>query len=374
MMLSFHHIFTNAGELRYRKIPYLRRCRSCKRKADMLFTLDSSKSWGYHLNTLPTCPNDELVPQKTTLEQIITLEKQNFAFHIPEGATVLWGISTTQYVERPWIPHEEFSSQELYGNIEEIPFEEIIGELKKRLRILKKLETGPKSPFVNSNDKPQWKSQPMNKVKLRDLLVEYFNSSELHNLCFDLNIKHENIAGNTLTDKARELIEYCVRYGRFDALVNRCRELRPHVNWSDNVQEFPKAEILDLLRKHNDDWCKVLTSDGDIRYLDATTTPRGLFRAKQDAEDEVECMFDDEVKSCSFLNLDLVNWQLISNNKFKVIVDEFWEDHYINHKKLRATQRNIYEVVFFNDKWLIDCCDTLEQIDILNNDEQEGSA
>ena len=79
----------------------------------------------------------------------------------------------------------------------------------------------------------------MNKAKFRDLLAEYFNSSELHNLCFDLDIKHESIAGDTIEDKARELITYCFRHGMLDALVNRCRELRSHVDWT----EFVTSEV-----------------------------------------------------------------------------------------------------------------------------------
>ncbi len=81
----------------------------------------------------------------------------------------------------------------------------------------------------------------MNKVKLRDILVDHFNSSELHNLCFDLDIKHESIAGNTIEDKARELIEYCFRRGRLEELVNRCRELRPNTDWSEFVAVEPKV-------------------------------------------------------------------------------------------------------------------------------------
>lgn len=81
----------------------------------------------------------------------------------------------------------------------------------------------------------------MNKAKLRDILVEHFNSSELHNLCFDLGIRHESIAGNTIEDKARELIEYCFRRGKLEELVNRCRELRPNMDWSEFVAVEPKS-------------------------------------------------------------------------------------------------------------------------------------
>ena len=67
--------------------------------------------------------------------------------------------------------------------------------------------------------------------KLRDQLTIYFNQSELRNLCFDLNINHEEIAGETLGDSARELVAYCRRHGMIDVLVHRCCELRPHAVW-----------------------------------------------------------------------------------------------------------------------------------------------
>lgn len=67
--------------------------------------------------------------------------------------------------------------------------------------------------------------------KLRDQLMIYFNQSELRNLCFDLGINHEEVAGETLGDSARELVAYCRRHGMVDKLVVRCRELRPHVAW-----------------------------------------------------------------------------------------------------------------------------------------------
>ncbi len=81
----------------------------------------------------------------------------------------------------------------------------------------------------------------MNMAKLRDQLAEYFNSSELHNLCFDLGIKHERIAGDTIDDKARELVAYCLRHGKFSELVNRCKELRPHLDWSNFTEEEDKV-------------------------------------------------------------------------------------------------------------------------------------
>lgn len=70
-----------------------------------------------------------------------------------------------------------------------------------------------------------------NESKLRDQLAEYFNKSELKSLCVDLDIEYENLEGETRNDKARELIKYCHRHGKFKDLIANCKRLRPHVNW-----------------------------------------------------------------------------------------------------------------------------------------------
>lgn len=73
----------------------------------------------------------------------------------------------------------------------------------------------------------------MSFVKLSDQISEYFNAEELADLCYRLNIQYDNLAGSTVSAKARELTDYCRRHGRTDKLVATCRELRPHVLWAD---------------------------------------------------------------------------------------------------------------------------------------------
>ena len=73
----------------------------------------------------------------------------------------------------------------------------------------------------------------MNQAELRNLRVAYFNSSELHNLCFDLGVNYENLRGQTLEDKARELITLCHRYNLTESLIQQCRNLRPMVPWPE---------------------------------------------------------------------------------------------------------------------------------------------
>ncbi len=67
--------------------------------------------------------------------------------------------------------------------------------------------------------------------KLRDQLAKYFTKSELKDLCLDLGIEYENLEGETRNDKARGLIQYCHRHGKFKELITTCKKLRLHVNW-----------------------------------------------------------------------------------------------------------------------------------------------
>jgi GTPase SAR1 family protein len=90
--------------------------------------------------------------------------------------------------------------------------------------------------FVESV-KPEELGQPalsleqIDRVKLRQVLVTYFNESELRDLCFDLTIDYEILPGDNKGDKARELVAYSERYGRCADLAQACYRLRPHAPW-----------------------------------------------------------------------------------------------------------------------------------------------
>ncbi len=85
----------------------------------------------------------------------------------------------------------------------------------------------------------------MNENELRHKLITHFNISELRNLCFDLNINHESLSGDTIDDKARELVSYCSRHGLKNSLIEQCKVLRPWVSWEN------RPEIYTALSKTN---------------------------------------------------------------------------------------------------------------------------
>jgi hypothetical protein len=68
---------------------------------------------------------------------------------------------------------------------------------------------------------------------LRQLLTDYFNETELRNLCFDLDVEYEDLSGPTKADKARELVALLKRCDRISELIKLCSKLRPNVPWED---------------------------------------------------------------------------------------------------------------------------------------------
>lgn len=92
---------------------------------------------------------------------------------------------------------------------------------------------------------------------------------ELHNLCFELDINYESLSGDTIEEKARELVEYCYRRGHLIDLVERCQELRPQVEWPD----FP------------DDPSKSTNQEQQKQSTNAHTEPSSLYKEdKKDTE------------------------------------------------------------------------------------------
>jgi hypothetical protein len=68
-------------------------------------------------------------------------------------------------------------------------------------------------------------------VDLHDELEVHFDEGELKDLCFRLGVDYENLAGACKKDKVRELVKHCDRMGTMADLLEKCRVLRPKVEW-----------------------------------------------------------------------------------------------------------------------------------------------
>jgi hypothetical protein len=99
---------------------------------------------------------------------------------------------------------------------------EVRNELERvATRIIEVLEELEKAPAPE----PKAEIAP---DKLRQLIIDHFNETELRNLSFDMGIRYEYLSGEGFLDKARELISYCIRRDRYGELVENCRTLRPN--------------------------------------------------------------------------------------------------------------------------------------------------
>lgn len=87
--------------------------------------------------------------------------------------------------------------------------------------------TRPSSSSNRESSSPATNGPPMAGSELRDVLATAFSLDELKDLCQDLDVNYENIPGDTLRAKARELVLYFQRHSRFDDLVAAARRIRP---------------------------------------------------------------------------------------------------------------------------------------------------
>lgn len=73
--------------------------------------------------------------------------------------------------------------------------------------------------------------QPIDKVKLLDLMDKTFSLGELKTLCFQIGVDFDNIDGTNKHDKIRELIKYCARRNILQRLLSQCQKEREKVDW-----------------------------------------------------------------------------------------------------------------------------------------------
>lgn len=66
---------------------------------------------------------------------------------------------------------------------------------------------------------------------LHGLISESFNLSELNTLCLGLSIDLENLSGSNKNDKVRELINYVIRHGQLERLLEDLQTERPNQLW-----------------------------------------------------------------------------------------------------------------------------------------------
>lgn len=70
-------------------------------------------------------------------------------------------------------------------------------------------------------------------VFVQKRLSEAFNKDELKMLCLMLSVNHENLEGETLNARTRELVIYCYRHGLLPELLEQSKALNESIDWSE---------------------------------------------------------------------------------------------------------------------------------------------
>lgn len=92
-------------------------------------------------------------------------------------------------------------------------------------------------------------------VHVRTQLATHFNLDELQTLCFELGIQYDNLAGETLNAKTRELVKHAYRNNLLPKMIQRCQQMHAGVQWvkqadSDDISQLPEAWDDPLQRIH----------------------------------------------------------------------------------------------------------------------------
>ena len=74
-----------------------------------------------------------------------------------------------------------------------------------------------------------------NRIRLKELMVRYFNKEELEDLLFNLGIDKDELPTATKPELAKEIILYCERHNTLERLLEICRDQRPHADWPEEL-------------------------------------------------------------------------------------------------------------------------------------------
>lgn len=111
-MAVLHRLLRDTGAVSYHLAPYVKRCVTCKKRADVLHTADPSRSWEYHLNLLPTCPRDEEILDRSTVSMTVRWQNRKFNLHAPRKEALKWNLAVDDLDRKVWVPDRDFDAAE----------------------------------------------------------------------------------------------------------------------------------------------------------------------------------------------------------------------------------------------------------------------
>lgn len=115
----------------------------------------------------------------------------------------------------------------------------------ERIDLFAERRTGQRDTSGQSIDRP----------KLRRLMTEAFSINDLKEICFDLELDHEEFDRRIKTNFVIELILLFERTERIPELVAECENRRPHLDWQQaaKVEEFVELVLCTAVLQQNEE-------------------------------------------------------------------------------------------------------------------------
>ncbi len=113
-------------------------------------------------------------------------------------------------------------------------------------------------------------------IELRNKITEQFSLEEMRDICVKLGFDLDDLSGSSRPAKALELVQYCRRRSKLEALVAACAEFRSDVQWPGGP----------ALKSSDSPAASVTTTAGGnpVTILFMASNPNGTDRLKLDVE------------------------------------------------------------------------------------------
>jgi effector-associated domain 7 (EAD7)-containing protein len=105
---------------------------------------------------------------------------------------------------------------------------------------------------------------------MRVRMQDAYSLDDLKTLCHDLTVNYDDLSGETLSAKAREIVTYFKRNGRLLDLVDYCRRTRADVDWPKPPPSIQVASAFTVLKE---------MLEGDVKLRDAVNDFKHNFEA-----------------------------------------------------------------------------------------------
>lgn len=107
-------------------------------------------------------------------------------------------------------------------------------KVQELIGVIQELESGKYVIPGRKGDTGQLQRERQQKARqTARLMQDTFNEAELRELCVDMGMDYEDVAGNTKTGKINDLVGAFYRHNTLDVLIDQLSKRRPLAAWPE---------------------------------------------------------------------------------------------------------------------------------------------